>query len=114
MCICEVYGCMDIFQNTEEHYLQKETSEFFAKRDVDEEVDGRVNCDEKVADVDELVVHQSVEWFEYVVDEGEQIAQEENDDYAEEHRRQTDLFLLQSRQSCSLLICQPNLKIKKK
>lgn len=84
--------------------LDEEALELLAEDDVDDEVDGGVDGDEEVGGLDELVDDEVVEGLEDVVDEGQEVAEEEDDHDAEQHRRQPDLFLLQTGEPLSLLI----------
>lgn len=92
--------------------LDEEPAELLSESDVHDEVDGGVYGDEEVARLDQFVVELAVEGLDDVVDEGEEVAQEEDYDDADEHRRQADLLLLQAGEAHSLVVCLPHLRRK--
>ena len=77
--------------------LHEERLELGSEDAVDEDVDGGVDGDEQVGDLDDLVeplrVVQS-ELLEDVADEGEHVAEEEDDHDDEEHHSQVVVLLL--------------------
>ena len=89
---------------------QEESLELVTENAVDDEVDGRVEADEQVADARHLV-HENVGRFEDVDHHGQDVEDEEDGDDTQQHRRQPNLALLWIGQHRSLPIGLPYLKI---
>lgn len=90
--------------------LEEQSLELLAEYHVDDEVDGRIDGDQQVADLDQLVDSDAVERFGHVRYERPHVAQQEHDDHAQQHGGQPYLLLLQPGQSLSFPVGHPHLE----
>lgn len=93
-----------------EEQLEKQTLELLAKYHVDDEVNWRVDGDQEVAELDQLVHGHAVERLSHVWYECPDIAQQEHHHDAQQHGGQSDFFLLEPRQPLPLSVRHPHLK----
>lgn len=92
-----------------EEQLEEQPFELLAEYHVDDEVHGRVDGDQQVADLDQLVDRYAVERLGHVRYERPHVAQQEHDDHAQQHGGQPDLLLLQPRQPLPFPVRQSHL-----
>lgn len=93
-----------------EEQLEEQPLELLAEYHVDDEVHGRVDGDQQVADFDQLVHRDAVERLGHVRYERPHVAQQEHDDHAQQHGGQPDLLLLQPRQPLPFPVGQSHLQ----
>jgi len=93
-----------------EEQLEEQPLELLAEYHVDDEVDGRVDRHQQVADLDQLVDGDAVERLHHVRYERPHVAQQEHDHHAQQHGGQPDLLLLQPRQPLPLSVGPPHLQ----
>lgn len=90
--------------------LQEQPLELLAEYHVYHEIHGRVYGDQQVAGLHQLVDDDAVKVFQNVRHQRQYIAQHKHDHNAQQHGRQSDLLLLQSRQSLPFLVGSTNLQ----
>jgi len=78
-----------------EEQLEEQPLELLAKYHVDDEVDGRVDGHQQIADLDQVIDGDAVERLYHVRYERPHVAQQEHDHHAQQHGGQSDLLLLQ-------------------
>ena len=83
-------------------YLEEEPFEFLAEDDVDDEIDGRVDGDEQVAQLHHLHRQVDGEALEQVVHQSQNVAHEEDGHHAQKHHRKADFATLQPRETLPL------------
>lgn len=88
-----------------QNYLEEQPAKLFPKSDVDNKVDGGIDSDEEIANIDELIINQTVESLQDIIDQCQNVAEEKDHDDTQQHRSQSDFLPLQSSQSRPLLIC---------
>jgi len=97
-----------------EEQLEEQPLELLAEYHVDDEVNGRVDRHQQVADLDQLVDGDAIERFHHVRYERPHVAQQEHDHHAQQHGGQPDLLLLQPRQPLPLSVGPPHLQHKRR
>lgn len=93
-----------------EEQLEKEPLELLAEYHVDDEVDGRVDRHQQIADLDQMIDGDAVERLYHVRYERPHVAQQEHHYDAQQHGGQPNLLLLQSRKPLSLSVSPPHLQ----
>jgi len=93
-----------------EEQLEEQPLELLAEYHVDDEVDGRVDRHQQVADLDQLVDGDAVESLYHVRYERPHVAQQKHDHHAQQHGGQPDLLLLQPGQPLPLSVGSPHLQ----
>lgn len=93
-----------------EEQLEEEPLELLAENHVDDEVDGRVDRHQQIADFDQVIDDDAVECLYHVRYERPHVAQQEHHYDAQQHGGQSDLLLLQPRKPLSLSVSPPHLQ----